>query len=1165
MSIQLLLGGSGSGKTHRLYTDLIKDSMENPDTKYFAIVPEQFTMQTQKEIVTLHPNHGVMNIDIVSFQRLAYRVFEELAIVNPDVLDDMGKSMILRKVTGGKQKELPLYQSHLNQNGFIGQLKSMLSELYQYGITPDMLEAKIPETTSPMLRQKLEDISVIYKAFQEYIRDRYITTEEILDVLCRHLPESKLIRDSVITLDGYTGFTPVQYRLLDLFLRYSRRVVVTVTVDPAVPERGKRGVQDLFYMSCEMIDKLNALARQNHVKREPDIVLDEHPAVRYRRGAKRRAEQEARVERKAQAGQEALTVSPASSALDFLEQNLYRYSGRVYSGKAEEIRLVQAVNPAEEISCVVREIGKMLREGYRYRDMAVITGDIGSFARELIHQFDASEIPYFLDDKKSILKNPMVELVRAALETIQKDFSYETMFRYLRTGLVVKPEDERKLDRLENYVIAMGIRGHKRWNTPWEGWYRGGRDLNLEELNQLREEIMAPLTAFIEAFREEGRTVRTMSEAVVRLLEALSVEEKMLARESAFQEQGEFGLSKEYGQVYGLVVDLMDRLARLLGEEKVSRREYAEILDAGFSEIEVGLIPAAVDRIVVGDITRTRLDHIKILFFIGVNDGIVPQKKENSSLFTDKEREFLGSHHIELAPTVRVESFRQRFYLYLALTKPEERLYLSYSAMDASGKSLRPSILLGELKKLFPQLTAVAASDEAAGIPFSIREARGRLTRGLRNYGISREDSEFLELFRHFMMNEEQRESVEKLVDAAFYAYEERGIGKMAAKALYGTVLGGSVTRLEQYASCAYAHFLNYGLELAERQQYELAAMDIGNLFHDSIDLCFKRMKEQGGDWKTIGEEERKALVHGVVTEVTEEYGNTILKSSARNAWLARKVEKITDRTIWALAEQLKKGDFTPVGFEVSFSAADNLKAMKIPLSEAEALHLKGRIDRMDLCEDEEHIYVKIIDYKSGGTSFDLTALYYGLQLQLVVYMDAALEMEERRNPDKTVIPAGIFYYNISDPVIEREGDMSPEAIDRRILKELRMNGLVNSELEVISHLDHEIETESDVIPVAMKNGLIQEAKSSVAGGNRFSALKRYVNEKLKTEGREILDGVVAVNPYKQGNKTACDYCPYHAVCGFDLKTSGFGFRKFKPLKSEEIWPVIEGEQQDGN
>ena len=267
---------------------------------------------------------------------------------------------------------------------------------------------------------------------------------------------------------------------------------------------------------------------------------------------------------------------------------------------------------------------------------------------------------------------------------------------------------------------------------------------------------------------------------------------------------------------------------------------------------------------------------------------------------------------------------------------------------------------------------------------------------------------------------------------------------------------------------------------------------------------------------------------------------------------------------MWALSEQLKKGDFVPVGFEVSFSAADQLKAMRIPLSKEEAIHLRGRIDRMDLCEDEEAVYVKIIDYKSGSTAFDLTALYYGLQLQLVVYMDAALEMEERRKPDKPVVPAGIFYYNINDPVIEREGKMTDEEIGGRILKQLRMNGLVNSDLSAISHLDHEIETESDVIPVAMKNGIIQEAKSSVAGEKRFSSLRQFVREKLKTEGREILDGVIHVNPYKQGNRSACDYCPYHAVCGFDLKTAGYGFRKFKALKSEEIWPAIEGEEEEG-
>lgn len=1141
MSLKLLLGGSGSGKTHRLYTDLIEESIKTPDRNYFAIVPEQFTMQTQKEIVTLHPRRGVMNIDIVSFQRLAYRVFEELAIVNPDVLDDMGKSMILRKITGGKQKELPLYRSHLNQNGFIGQLKSMLSELYQYGITPEMLDEKLSEAKSPMLRQKLMDISVIYKAFQEYIKDRYITTEEILDVLCRHLNESEMIRDSVITLDGYTGFTPVQYRLLDLFLRYGRRVTVAVTIDPAAAVKRKGGIQELFHMSREMMERLRELAIRNGVSMEEDVILDAHPAVRYCR-----------------------EITKLLPALDFLEQNIYRYKGQVYSGPAEEIRIVQAGSPAEEIAYAVRQIQGLLRQGCRYRDMAVITGDLGSFGKELAYQFGRESIPYFLDDKKSILKNPMVELIRAALEVIRKNFSYEAMFRYLRTGLVTEQAEEIVLDRLENYVIAMGIKGRKRWNKRWEGWYRGGRNLKLDELNRLRESLMEPLTALSEAFGEEGRNVGTMTAAVVRLLNALGVEEKMAVREKEFRKADEIGLSREYSQVYGLVMELFGRLFRLLGDEMVSVREYSEILDAGFSEIKVGFIPASVDRIMVGDITRTRLDHIKYLFFIGVNDGIVPQKKENSSLFTDREREYLREHHMELAPTVREEGFRQRFYLYLALTKPERGLFLSFSAMDGAGHSLRPSILVGELKKLFPNVS-VTIPKEAEGVPFTVREAKGRLIGGLRNWEKSLEDSEFLELYRHFTKSEEERAGVRKLVDAAFYAYDKRGIGKMAARALYGRVLSGSVTRLEKYAACAYAHFLNYGLELLERQEYELAAVDIGNLFHDSIDLYFERLREQGADPKGLREEEREALVHAVVTEVTERYGNTILQSSARNAYLARKVESITGRTVWALTEQLKKGDFTPSGFEVSFSAEDGLKAMEIALSHEEALHLRGRIDRLDLCEDEQHVYVKIIDYKSGKTSFDLAALYYGLQLQLVVYLDAAIELEERKNPDKSVVPAGIFYYNINDPVVEREGEMTPEEVNRRILKQLRMNGLVNSRLEVIRHLDHEIETESDVIPVAMKDGYVREARSSVAAGSRFDALRRYVREKLKAEGQEILDGSISISPCKQGARTACDYCPYHAVCGFDLKTAGYGYRKFKAMKTEEIWPVIEGEEQVGD
>nr|WP_024836851.1 helicase-exonuclease AddAB subunit AddB [Clostridium sp. 12(A)] len=1137
MSLQFILGGSGSGKTYRLYTELIRMSIEDPDTRYIAIVPEQFTMQTQKEIVTLHPRHGVMNIDIVSFNRLAYRIFEELAIENPQVLDDMGKSMVLRKVAAGKKKELVLYKEHLSKNGFISQLKSMLSEMYQYGITPDMLKEELPQSMSPMLKQKLFDISVMYQGFKDYIKDKYITTEEILDVFCRVLPQSELIKNSVITLDGYTGFTPVQYRILGLFLRFCKKVIVTVTIDPQENMSRRTGIQELFYMSRQMIWKLNDLAEEENAVREKDVLIMEHPAVRFR-----------------QAGEN------MENPLDFLEQNLYRYKGKV-SKDFTSIRLVKALNPSEEILFVIHSMEEAIRtRGLRYRDMAVITGDLGSYANEIIHQFQINGIPFFLDDKKSILKNPMVELIRAATQMIQKDFTYESVFRYVRTALIVSDEEKEKTDRLENYVIAMGIRGFKRWDSTWEGWYRGAKELNLEELNEFRERIIAPLRGLREAFRKEDSTVRTMTTAVIELLMELGIEEKLLAYEARFKDMGEMILAKEYSQVYGLVMDLFDRLAGLLGEEHVSGKEYGEILDAGFSEIKVGLIPASVDRVVVGDITRTRLDHVKILFFVGVNDGIVPVKKEKSSLFTDREREFLGAQAIELAPTSKEEGFRQRFYLYLALTKPEQELCLSYSAMDGSGKSLRPSTLIGELKKLFPGLTeSIPQKDQ---VPLSMREAKDSLLHGLREYRMNGENNRFLELFKAFLLSDRYSGEGKKLLDAAFYTYEEKGIGKVAARALYGSVISGSVTRMEQYASCAYAHFLNYGLELMERQEYELAAMDIGNLFHDSIDLCFQKIKEEGKDFKTLSEEERKSLVHECVSLVTGEYGNTILKSSARNAYLAGKVERITDRTMWALTEQLKKGDFVPVGFEVAFSASDHLKAMRIPLSGEEAIHLRGRIDRLDLCEDEDAVYVKIIDYKSGSTAFDLTSLFYGLQLQLVVYMDAALEMEERHRPEKQIIPAGIFYYNIGDPVVDKEGNMTDSQIDQRMLKQLRMNGLVNTDLNSISHLDREIETESDVIPVAMKNGIIQEARSSVAGGNRFKALRQFVQEKLKTEGQEILDGVIDVKPYKQGNRSACDYCPYHAVCGFDLKTEGYGYRKFKALKSEEIWPVIEGEKE---
>ena len=633
MALQFILGGAGSGKTRMLYDRVIRESMEHPEQKYLVVVPEQFTMQTQKEIIRLHPRHGIMNIDILSFKRLAYRVFEDLGVRIPVVLDDMGKSMVLRKVAGLKRGKLSLYKGHLEQSGFISQLKSQISELSQYGITPDMLREVRGETDAPLLAQKLEDLEVIYSGFREYIESHYITAEEILDILCRELPRWEPLKDSIILLDGYTGFTPVQYRLVELFLMHARDVVCTVTIDSRENAYKESSIQHLFYMSRHTVCRVASMAKRHGIPKKEDIICNRRPAWRY----------------------------DESPELDFLEQNLYRYSGRTWEGNVERIQVYKGRNPAGEAAYVCSRIEQMIKEeGMRYRDAAVITGDLPSYGRELAHQFDEAGIPYFLDVKKSILENPMVELIRAALEMV-KDFSYESVFRYLKTGLVYEKDGkwieseadgntaqaddenifdgsrkhvEQMTDRLENYVRALGIRGWKRWDSCWERQYRGGEKLNMKELNEYRMWILEPLRPLREAFKAEEATIASVTAALRQFLEHMRLREKLEEYRDFFLERGEPGdenLAREYGQVYDRVLELFERLEGLLGAEKADMKNYIQILDAGFQEIQVGVIPATVDQVMVGDIKPSGGSEGTV--FCGGERGYGSSEKERSKPF----------------------------------------------------------------------------------------------------------------------------------------------------------------------------------------------------------------------------------------------------------------------------------------------------------------------------------------------------------------------------------------------------------------------------------------------------------------------------------------------------------------------------------------------------
>lgn len=1142
MSLQLILGSSGSGKSYQLYQQIIEKSIENPDTNYLVIVPEQFTMQTQKDLVAMHPRNGIMNIDILSFLRLAYRVFDEVGKKEQVVLEDTGKTMLLRKVVANKSKDLILFQNNVRKQGFISELKSLMSEIFQYSVTEEQLE-KMGQLASnrPMLQAKLKDITTIYQGFRELMQDRYITAEEILDLLTDVIEQSSMLKNSVICFDGFTGFTPSQYKLLGRLMQLAKGVLITVTIDPresidCVDEEFK-----LFHLSKKTICKLTQLANEANVKVSPHVYAEHlsKTTVPYR--------------------------FRESEALTSLEHNLFRYPVRPYEKEQEDIGIHTAMDVKGEVNFVIREIKRLIREErYRYKDIAIVTGDIEQYGQVFRRQMQEEGIPCFIDNKKDILSNSYVEFLRSAIEIVVRDFSYESMFRYLRCGMAGVQVDE--VDELENYVIALGIRGHRMWMKEWNGTYRSKKPIDLERINHIRSKVMESIEPLYLVLSKKDATVLDYTKGLYEFGIRESVYVKLQQSVEEFKKRDLPLLAKEYEQIYRIVMELYDQFVELLGDEIMSLTEYDKILESGLTEAKVGLIPPGMDQVVVGDTTRTRLKDIKALFFVGVNDGVIPKAGGSGGILSDLDRELFAENDLELAPTKRQNAYMEQFYLYLNMTKPQRHLYITYSKIEKDGKARRPSYLVGKLLKLFPTIK-VQEEDSLDTLERILGERGGisHLIEGIRGYQQQEPDDVFKELYSYYYNSPEYKEMLRALVEGAFYHNEDQGLGKYVASLLYGEELYGSVTRLERYASCAFAHFMAYGLGIKEREEYTIQVPDIGNLFHMALELFSKKLEESEYQWGTIPEQIREEWASYCVRVAVEQYGRTVLSSNKRNEYLIHRVERIQKRTVWALSEQMKLGEFEPFGYELPFTyQLERENKEEVPV------RLIGRIDRMDIYEDEENVLLKLIDYKSGKTSFDLPSLYYGLQLQLAVYLSVAIGFVQKKYREKTILPAGILYYHIDDPMIERTVDVQAE-----LLKKLKMNGLVNSDMEIVKHLDKNFagpdgtikgSVHSSIIPVNTSKDGYPQKSSSVASNVQFKEITEYVKKKMDVLSCEIMQGETSVNPYKLGEKTACDYCEYGGICGFDTKLPGYRYRcltKIDKLQAmEEIRKEVEDDEQ---
>ena len=1116
MSLKFIFGPSGSGKSHHLYQHIIEESRIHPEQNFIVLVPEQFTMQTQKDLVMMHPNHGIMNIDVLSFGRLAYRIFEETGGGNLPVLDDEGKNLILRKIAGDYEGELKVLRGNMKKLGYISEVKSVISEFTQYDIGEEELE-RVMETAGEGsgLYYKLKDIKLLYQGFTKYLEKKYITKEELLDVLSAEIKKSDMLKNSTVVLDGFTGFTPVQNRLLRELFLHCRKVMITVTMDERENPFSYRHPYQLFALSKQMVTSLTEIAKEEKIPIEDAQYLYDQPVYRFRE----------------------------NEPFAFLERNIFRYGQKTYEKEQDVISIHTARTPKEEAYAVAGNIRELIRKnGYRYRDIGVIVSNMDAYGDYLNEAFETYDIPVFMDHKRSILLNSFVEYIRSLLNMAEQNFTYESVFRFLRTNLAgISYEDT---CALENYVIGLGIKGYKKWQERWLRRLKGMEEEELERLNHCRVVFVEKIDELVFVLKQRRKTVKDITMALYEFMVKEELQLKLKQQEEAFQAEGELALAKEYSQIYRILIELFDKFVELLGDEKVSLSEYCKLLDAGLSEARVGVIPPSVDQVVVGDVQRTRLKDIKALFFVGANDAYLPGALLRTGLLSERDREKFQKEKLNLAPGGKEQAYIQKFYLYMNLTKPSQKLCVYYSKVSSDGKSMRPSYLIQELRKMYP-LLAVQDEEEKKLYEREVTPPMGidLLVRGFQGVSDAKAgglmDASWQELYAWYLRNPEWKEKTEELLRAGYYHRPLDGMTEAMARQLYGENFEDSITRMERFSACAFAHFLTYGLGLKERQEYDFQAVDLGNVCHSALEKFSKKVDRVHLNWTELSEKLRTQYIEESVDEAITDYGNSVLYSSARNEYMIVRMKRMLERTVWALTKQLAAGDFLPSAYEFRFGS--------------------GKIDRIDTCVDEDKVYVKVLDYKTGSKAFDVVALYHGLQLQLMVYMDAALHAQKKKHPGHDVIPAGVFYYRIQDPLVDKQTGDVAEAV----LKELKPDGMINLKDDVLKHLDRKQSGESLAVPVKYnKNGSLAKSSKAVPE-EEFRVMMEHAVRKIEETHQKILKGDTSALPYRRGQESGCDYCKYRHVCGFDVKVPGYHYRDIGKMNKDEAIAAMKRENEE--
>ena len=1106
MGLRIIYGKAGSGKSQYIYNEINEKIKENK--KIYIITPEQFSFTAEQKL--MENRKSIIGAEVITFNRLAYRVINEIGGVIHTNLTKCGKAMLIFSILQSEKNNLT-FLNKSDEN--IEICMRIISELKKHAVTIEDLKKVQEKIENKYLKNKLKDIILIYEKFENKIENNYIDETDLLTILAENIDKIDLLKNSEVYIDEFAGFTEQEYQAIKKKIKIANNVTITFCTDNLSLDTDPN--TDIFYPNKITYNKIISLLDKN----EKIETINLEKSHRFK-----------------------------NEELGYIEK--YLYSTKVQKCQTNKnINLFLAKNYYSEIENVAIKINKLIKEeNLKYKDISIITKNTDNYSSLIKTIFEKYEIPVFIDEKRDLNQNIIVQYILSILEVFNKNYSYESIFNYLKTGFV--EIDENDIFILEKYCIKYGIK-----NNKFKKDFIYGKKEDVDYLNELRKNIINPLINLKDKLDEE-KTAKNISKQIYLFLISQNIENKINKKINKLKEENLLDLAKEYEESYKIIINILDEINLIFGEEKITIDRFIRIIKIGLKNSELGKIPATQDQVIVGDTDRSRSRKTKVVFIIGLNDGVFPSINKNQGFLDDEDRENLKTENIEIAKGTLENIYDDNFNIYKAFTTAEEKIYLSYASSDNEGKSLRASNLIYRMKKIFPNLieeSDIIKKENLNLINEKISYENLILKINEIENGINPEKLFYI-LYKYYEQNKKYKDILKDNLKYINFKLNEK-LKKENIEKLYGNKLNTSISKLEKYKSCPFSYYLQYILKLKEKEELKVQSFDTGSFMHDVINTFFEEINNLGIKLNNISDDEIEKIINKIINEKLLNENNYIFTSSEKYKLLVQRLKRIIIKSLKYIIQSLVQSEFKLEGTEVEFGEKGKYNPIILNLGDGKTVEIIGKIDRIDVAQDENKKYVRIIDYKSSVKNIDFGNVYAGLQLQLITYLDAVCKIED-------FVPAGILYFNLLEQLINSNKKISEEEIEQKIRNNFKMKGLILADVKVAKMQDKNLEKgKSEIIPAYIdKTGTLSPKLSSIASQEEFTKLQKYINKTIKQISNEIFKGNIELKPYYKNKKTPCEYCSYKNMCGFNSGIIKKNYNFINKLNKEEILEKIKND-----